>query len=123
MSLCWDRNKKPGFKAGLLHYYARCQLLRWRDLRYITFERLVGLFDEVSIECADLGRLANKALIGVLEVNLLKLHRLLYGLGAEQLFKSLGALFEGLLRIVGDLGRDRLHTLRDHTKRLHRCIG
>ena len=20
MSLCWDRNKKPGFKAGLLHF-------------------------------------------------------------------------------------------------------
>jgi hypothetical protein len=32
-------------------------------------------------------------------------YRLLYGLGPEQLFKSLGALFEGLLRIVGDLGR------------------
>src|SRR5512133_3230551 len=74
---------RPGFFISVL-----LPLLRWRDPRYIIFERLVCFFDEVGIERTNLGRLGDKALIGVLEVNLL---RLLHRLGAEQLLKSLGA--------------------------------
>src|SRR6266446_5847426 len=129
----WNyQTRGPGI-AGASRFHTACQdrassfrfllLLRWRDLLYIIFERLAGFFDEVGIERANLGCLSDKALISVLEVNMLELYRLLHRLGAEQLFKSLGGLFEGLLRIVGDLGRDRLHTVGDHTKRLHRRIG
>jgi len=125
-------DKRPRI-AGASRFHTACQdrassfrfllLLRWRDPLYIIFERLAGFFDEVGIERANLGCLSDKAPISVLEVNMLELYRLLHRLGAEQLFKSLGGLFEGLLRIVGDLGRDRLHTVGDHTKRLHRRIG
>lgn len=50
---------------------------------YKTFESNVGFFAEVGIERADLGRLGDQVLVGVLEVSLLDLHRLLNLLGAE----------------------------------------
>src|ERR1044072_6978379 len=123
MSLCFGPATKSPTSRPSFFISVLLPLLRWRDPRYIIFERLVCFFDEVGVERTNLSRLGDKALIGVLEVNLLELHRLLQRLGTEQLLKSLGALFEGLLRIVGDLGRDGLHTLGEHTKGRRRRIG
>ena len=74
----------------------------------VSLERLVGLLGEIGIELADLGRLGDEALVGGLRVVGLDLDRLVERLGAEQLLHDLGAVLEGLLRVVGDLGRDRL---------------
>ena len=75
--LALGQQQKARRQGRALNFRLAAQLLRWRELRYITFEWLVGLLDEVGIQRADLGRLGDKTLIGVLEVNLLELHRLL----------------------------------------------
>ena len=92
-------NKKPDLQGRASSFQSCCQLLRWRDLRYITFERLVCFFDEVGVDRPNFGRLGNIALVGVLEVNLLELHRLRCAVytrkssehGLEQDFNSLDA--------------------------------
>src|SRR6266508_2518224 len=101
---------------------ARCRALHSLDRRLgagslavgaaeIALEGLVGLLREIGIELADTGRARDEALIGGLGVVALDLDRLLERLDAEQLLHRGAALFEGLLRIVGDLDGDRLHAL------------
>src|SRR4051812_9953642 len=78
----------------------------------VSLERLVGLLGEIGIELADLGRLGDEALIGGLGVVDLDLEGLVERLNAHHLLQRLGAFLERLLRIVGELRRDRLRGLR-----------
>src|SRR5450759_2272425 len=108
-----------GYSTLYATLYADSELLR---LRHQGLERLVGLLGEIGIEFADLGGLGYEALIGGLGVFGLHLDRLLERLDAEQLFQRRGAVFESLLRVVGDLDRDGLSALRQHAHRLQRDI-
>src|SRR6202008_2862913 len=57
-----------------------------------------------------------------LHVVALYLDRRLQRLGAEKLLERRAAVLEGLLRVVGELGRDRLPALRHGAELLHRDI-
>src|SRR5690606_25469596 len=86
--------KKPGFTAGRScsgGYFRDWDitillLRRGGRLGNRAFDRLVGLLGEIGIEFADLRRLGDEALIGVLVKLGLHFERLVERLGAEQFF-------------------------------------
>src|SRR4051794_23470227 len=114
-----SQTKRPGWRPGPSMCCRGGELLCGRDLGEQAFVGLVGLLGEVGVEFTELGRLGDEALIARLDVVALHLDRLLQRLGAEELLQGRAAVFEALLRIVRELGRDRLPALRHAAELLH----
>src|SRR5581483_3820840 len=82
-------------------------------------DRLVGFLGELGIHAADLRHLMHVAVVGALGEAALDLDRLLERLGRQQLLEGGGALLEGALGVVGQLGGDGLPALVPLAEQLH----
>ena len=83
-----------------------------------AFERLVGFLGEIGVQLTELGRFGDEAFVCRLGVLGLHFDRLVQRLDAEQLLEGGRTVLESLLRVVGELDRDRLAALRDRAEGL-----
>src|SRR5258708_3759011 len=83
---------------------------------------LEGFFFQIGVELSQLARVGEIILVRRPGVFALHLERFIQRLGTEQIFHRLGAALERTLRVIRDLGRDRLRGLCGAFKRVHRRI-